>query len=292
MKSFFGLLLALVTSVSFAHSDFEVRYLTYKPLIGKSKQIRTGILRTDKEEVKGHIIYLQGFADSMMNHAPLFNSLTKLGYNIIAFDYMGQGGSEGLMLQTTIGGINRLASQVWDEYVKTDEKKIILGWSAGGLAAYKYAYQKPHEVEKVILLSPGIVVRYNVGKYMLVTEDTLTSNDFQGVSNPHVDPIKPASPLLAPSFASNLIWTSHESRKWKISPEVKGLFLAGSQKDRYVDPAASEAVIKKNANHFRKHRFKNMNPDVGAVVLHEIDNEQEEISLEVYERIEAFLSYE
>lgn len=48
---------------------------------------------------KGNILYYEGLGDSMLNHAPLFEKLSQNGYRVIAFDYMGQGGSSGKWIE-------------------------------------------------------------------------------------------------------------------------------------------------------------------------------------------------
>src|SRR5690606_21112615 len=63
--------------------------------------IRAGYL-PHEGEFKGNILYFQGLGDSMLNHDPLFLKISKAGYRIIAFDYMGQGGSTGKMDNTRI----------------------------------------------------------------------------------------------------------------------------------------------------------------------------------------------
>ncbi len=70
----------------------------YTPL---NLSMRVGYsLETTK--LKGCILYLQGLADSIQNHAPYFSRLNDAGYRIIYFDYLGQGGSEGSMNDTRI----------------------------------------------------------------------------------------------------------------------------------------------------------------------------------------------
>ena len=80
--------LALSINFLFAQSTWNINFIKYK-----KATIRTGLLKSDSLTSLGTILYLQGLGDSMMNHAPLFNHLNRNGYNIIAFDYMGQGGS-------------------------------------------------------------------------------------------------------------------------------------------------------------------------------------------------------
>lgn len=281
---------------SLAQASWELSSLQYRNIT-----IRTGLKKHTNLEYKGSILYLQGLADSLLNHDPLFDHLNSAGFDIVAFDYQGQGGSGGTMNSTRIDNINALAKIVWDKYNNPDKKKILLGWSTGGLAAYKYAYTTPNEVEAIILLAPGIVANKFVGetnlwgcltsisiyygkcKLIKITQSSLTQNTFLYEKNPHVDPIKPISPLVVPRFSIDLLKTSMKSRHWKISEQVKGMVYLSSPQDTYVDGAKTIEVIKKNANHLDYYQFSH-----GA--LHEIDNEIPVVTDYLKDDIVRFLS--
>ena len=141
-------------------------------------KIRTGYL-PPKGESKGFVLYLEGLGDSMMNHAPLFEKIQNSGYGVIAFDYMGQGGSCGTMNDTLIQSqspngekseIGELAKAVWKSFSdKTNgqaQPSVIVGWSTGGLAAYKFAAAQSGAVwgKKFVLIAPGICPHAFVGK--------------------------------------------------------------------------------------------------------------------------------
>ena len=256
--------------------------------------IRTGIRHADSLRPKAHILYLQGLGDSMMNHEPLFQYLNAHGYSVIAFDYMEQGKSTGSMNNTSIAKINKMADQVWKMYVsRVNTKKILLGWSTGGLAAYRYAYKYPAQTKAVILMAPGIVPKRKVGetdlrqilmnpikcitgeidcKIFEITEASLTQNLYVGKPNPHIDPIHPKSPLAVPKFAFNLLYTSQLSRYWNISEQVQGLVYLSDDVDSYVDREATMNVIQDNAKHFTIIDYN------GTGALHELDNEIESVS--------------
>ena len=65
-------------------------------------KLRAGHFPSKTHPPKANVLYLEGLADSMFNHDRLVNTLSEAGYRIIAFDYPGQGGSEGSMGQTRI----------------------------------------------------------------------------------------------------------------------------------------------------------------------------------------------
>ncbi len=274
------LILALIFISNLAYSsEFEVEYLQFK-----NEKIRTGIIHTSVSEAKANIIYLQGLGDSMMNHMPLFTKLSDDGFNVIAFDYIGQGGSSGSMNKTTISNIGTLTDIVWKHYVKDDSKKNLLGWSTGGLAAYRYAYKNPYDVKSLALMAPGVVPALVVGDKFVITEYTLTSQSYRLEDNPHIDQIRPTSPIKVPVFAANLLGTALFSRFWKINESIKSMALFGSHKDSYINTQKSYALIEKNNPHFDLHMY-----DVEGA-LHELDNEIPEVSEDVHERILRFFN--
>jgi alpha-beta hydrolase superfamily lysophospholipase len=278
---------ATTTASSWRLENLKVQ--TQVPLVG-NVEIRAGYFQESLTvPFRGNILYLEGLGDSFLNHNPLFAHLSSLGYRVIAFDYQGQGGSSGTMNHTRILDkiypalqISTLAQKVWDRFIRRDgiEEKIVLGWSTGGLAAYEMAASG--KADRVILIAPGIVPRLVVGKFMKITLATLTRAHYAKHNDPHVDPIRPDSPMKAPLFAMNLIKTSMQSRGWEISQNVKGLVFLGGAEDRYVVSGKTQKVLQKMASHFRIVQF----PDA----YHEIDNEIPKIRDQVHKEIEAFLS--
>lgn len=222
---------------------------------------------------RGNILYLEGLGDSMLNHAPLFSTLSKAGYRVIAFDYMGQGGSGGTMNDTRILDpfspslkVASLADFVYKKFERpqsSQKRKIVLGWSTGGFAAYEMAHRG--KADAVILIAPGICLKTVVGDHFKITLRTLGSVPSSGEKDPHVDPIKPNSPLKVPLFALNMKASSELSRFWKIPQRVKGLVLLSGHDDTYVNAQETHQILSRNAPQFQVIDFP------GA--LHEIDNE-------------------
>lgn len=296
LLTFFSFLFSLQFSLSTMANDWNIimmDYYTNIPLVDRVIQIRTGHLEANPNvPFKGDVLYLEGLGDSMFNHAPLFNKLTDAGYRVIAFDYMGQGGSEGTMNHTRIKAslyedldIQAIAENVRKIHQRGEDKVIILGWSTGGLAGYRLAFGG--NIKAAILIAPGICPKVNVGEGFMrgnkISLQTLTSasEDYRmGLSNPHVDPIKPTSPLLVPSFSSNLIYAAKQSQKWEIPKMIPGLVFTGGD-DSYVKPKCIQKTLKENAPHFEVVHYEN--------ARHEIDNEKAEISNDMHSRVLKFL---
>ena len=259
-----------------------IEKLEYRTSCGKELEIRMGHLEeAGAVPFRGNILYYQGFADSMLNHDPLFTTLTDAGYRIVAFDYPGQGGSSGNMNNIDVMEITRIGDVVLERLERRTAapgKKITLAWSTGGLAAYLAASRQ--EVDAVILIAPGIHVRALVGRFGAVTLPTLTSRPV-GEGDPHVDPIRPASPLLVPLFAARLLATSIRSHGWTIPASVKGLVVLTGAKDRYVKPGPTEKTLRRQAGHFEILSM----PDS----LHEVDNEVDTYRLPMLQAVLTFL---
>lgn len=250
--------------------------------------IRAGYL-PHKGTFKGNIMYYQGLGDSMLNHDPLFRKIASAGYRVIAFDYMGQGGSTGSMNRTRIEYIPWIGERIWKKFainLSSFPQKTILGWSTGGLAAYLSASQ--NRVDKVILIAPGIAPRKIVGEGIWndipneITLESLTTDLYYGQEvNPHREEIKPNSPVKVPLFSLNLLKTAHEMEKKKIPSRVKGFVLLSGKEDTYVNAMKTRQILRKNAAHIKIKSYE------GA--LHEIDNERREIREVAHDDILTFL---
>lgn len=270
--------------------DHKLQAFTHIPVVKikvEKVKIRAGYY-PERGYYRGDILYLEGLGDSILNHAPLFEKLSGNGYRIIAFDYMGQGGSTGSMNNTRISNITWIARNILKKYQDKNypkKKSTVIGWSTGGLAAYMMAAQ--NLVDQVILIAPGIVPNLVVGGGLCnwpineITIESLTTNTYIDETDPHLDSIKPKSPMEALNFSLNLIGTSYEARKWTISRNVRGMVFLSGPNDTYVDAKKTFKVLKRNAPHFGIKIFQE--------ALHEIDNETMDIKLELHKMILSFL---
>lgn len=242
--------------------------------------IRSGYLAENPEKpFLGNVIYYEGLGDSMLNHMPLFSKLTQAGFRVIAFDYMGQGESTGSMNDTRIRQIGVLGDEIWKLHARDLEhypKKNIIGWSTGGLAAYEQARLKT-DVNNIVLIVPGIA------PYLIMGEQKILQGEFNQITiaslttqiyshrntSPHIDPIRPRSPLEVMSFARDLIQSSAENRNVALTmnPQVNGLVLLSGSGDNYVDNEETLRILEQTAPWFRTRKY--------SRALHEIDNEAE-----------------
>jgi alpha-beta hydrolase superfamily lysophospholipase len=238
--------------------------------------IRNGFLRESPDvPFKGNVIYYEGLGDSMLNHGPLFEKLTHAGYRVIAFDYMGQGGSKGSMNDTRIPEIGRLGNAIWKMHardIQSFPRKTIIGWSTGGLAAYQQTLWDPN-LDRVVLIAPGIAPNKLVGEQHplrgqidLITLPTLTTQKYdETVQNPHLDPIHPTSPLEVPCFAIDLQKNAILSRKAPLNSKLEGFVLLSGDNDTYVNAEKTRNLFQNIAPDFIIRQYPG--------TLHEIDNE-------------------
>lgn len=247
--------------------------------------IRSGYL-PEKGSFKGNILYLQGLGDSMLNHDPLFTKLSANGFRVIAFDYMGQGGSTGDMNNTRIKVISQIGGLIWKKWAKASGPVTLMGWSTGGLAAYLATTS--FKIDRIILIAPGLVPNMIVGEGVTqwpinqISLATLTSDSYSGLnSNPHVDPIRPGSPMVVLEFAKDLFFNAWESQRTMIPKTVQGFVLLSGKGDNYVNAAQTLKVIQRTAPHFKTVTYD------GA--LHEIDNEKKLIREKAHSDIIQFL---
>ena len=239
-------------------------------------------------------MYLEGLGDSVANQQPLFHALSESGYRVLFFDYMGQGGSEGSMNDSRVLDpvndslqLSTQAKAVWNLYSKDcgQSKKVVIGWSTGGLVSYKLA--RDGWADAVVLIAPGIHTKKFIGEAAttpsalvklqpVISARTLTRSTYS-----HIDPAKPDSPAKVPLFAANLLASSLLSQHWRIDPTVKGLVFLSGVEDTYVDRDATIKTLKKNASHFNIVKYD------GA--LHEIQNEIPEVAFDMYQKTIQFL---
>jgi alpha-beta hydrolase superfamily lysophospholipase len=273
--------------------ELEVVHPIFKTTKTVHAKIRNGYLpEAPGVPFKGNILYFEGLGDSMLNHLSFFKRLTAIGYRVIAFDYMGQGGSTGRMNDTRIRDIPTVGWQVLQKHgrdLNAHPKPVVIGWSTGGLAAYLTASKG--WADKVVLLAPGIKPNFIVGEGIHwgipdeITMRTLTSASSaysSTMEDPHVDPIRPISPIKVATFAIDLQLTARSLRKSnvRIPKDVAGYLFSGCA-DNYVDCEKNREAIEAAAPHFSITEY--------AQGLHEIHNEVPAITDSLFDKTCEFL---
>lgn len=269
----------------------EVPYtsLSSRTAVRNAETIRAGYF-PESGSFRGNILYFEGLGDSMLNHQPLFKSLSEAGFRVLAFDYMGQGGSSGKMDRTRIETIPWIGNAVWKRFAKVTRRRTertAIGWSTGGLAAYLAAARG--EFDRVVLIAPGIAPNQLVGGGLsgwplneITLESLTTAAPYpKNTADPHIEAIRPNSPMKVMSFAIDLLLAAKKARRTPMPSSVNGLVLLSGEDDTYVDAAKTREALKRTAPGFKVVQYP------GA--LHEIDNEREEIRRNATQDILDFL---
>lgn len=281
---------------------------------------RVGLfLESPESQFQGCVIYLEGLGDSVRNHEPLFKKLNSEGFRVVSFDYLGQGGSEGQMSWTRLDAagspyptspsyeIGNQARWIWKKFSEQkdplfqrnceNQPKIVIGWSTGGLAAYKLAKEK--WADAVVLIAPGIspnmcvgsagsqsltlkCLLQNIESAPIITTETLSTETYGPSENPHIDPIHPTRPFDAKFFSFNLLSTAlFNTPNWIIDESIQGLTFLSGDNDSYVNSTRTKEILSQRAPHFKIVTYQK--------ALHEIDNETAQIRLDLQNQTLNFL---
>ena len=253
--------------------------------LGWNCRIRVVSERPLDREPKGDVLFLTGFADRADNHGPLFRQITDAGFRVISFDYPSHGETQCWNLNfhdfSTLLTLTEFI--LHKPKFKSDRPLVLIGWSTGGLMAYRMVqrgYLPSRQITGLVLLAPGIYVRKVPGEQGYVTLESLLSNP----TPPHMGPIKPKSPLHYPLFGSTIVLNSVLARAQKV-PKLPTLMILGdTELDEYVE-------TKKIIKWYKKIKTKNEHFEAFQCPgsKHELDNEIEPIGKSVRQKIVNFI---
>ena len=289
-------------------------------------KLRAGYFPSKTDKPKANVLYLEGLADSMFNHDKLVNTLSEAGYRIIAFDYPGQGGSEGSMNQTRITepSLGWGSTRIWfknDHKDKNSFKQFMDGLSEHKQESSRTPLLISHmadevwkkiksdnkidseeQINAVMGWSTGGLAAYymahkkkeGIEAVVLIAPGTNTkpvikieTETLNGNNEfEHVDKIRPDSPLKIPGFTMNLLVSGHASQDWKVEHDVKGLVLLS---DPQKDSYVDSEKVESTLRRNACH-FEFVNYECAA---HEIDNETDkhrtEEGVKLEDRVVKFL---
>jgi len=103
------------------------------------------------------VVLIHGLITPQFAWGFLFEALVKAGYNVISFDLYGRGKSDIPNINYTFAVYLKQIAEII-EHVSKDKPVDLIGWSMGGALASLYAMQQPERVNKIVLISPGVVV--------------------------------------------------------------------------------------------------------------------------------------
>lgn len=246
--------------------------------------IRTAELRPALTPI-ADILYIHGYGDRFENHGSLFKAWADAGFRIITFDLPSHGESEESLDSYTFGRLAKLVRHLERETREDKDRPLFLaGWSTGGLIAVRTVQAKSfpkmkRKVSGLILITPGIAVRFFVGEWGVITERTLSSNP-----NPqHRREPSPVSPFLTPLFSMNMFFLNSPLAYYQSMPKDIPMlvFTADDQMDRYAVPEKTREWVIDQRN----------NSSVKVIGVecpnarHELDNELQPSSSPVGEEV-------
>lgn len=191
--------------------------------------------------VQADILYFTGYADSGVNHLPLFDAWAQSGFRVLSFDYPSHGETKAWLpfggpVALNFFSLKRLAALAMnlEGRLRADRPLILAGWSTGGLEAARlvqagwYGDRKP---AGLILFAPAVSPRLFPGVAGFVTKDTLTDNPLA----PLESKIKPRAPgYLTPLFALSMLKESKALREGSFPKGIPVFTIVAGSKDRYV----------------------------------------------------------
>lgn len=120
---------------------------------------------------KGTVVLLHGASESMSVYMEMIFNLAEQGYNVYAMDHRGHGHSGRMAKDPGMLYIDRFENYVddVDTYVNQVVKKnghdkvSIIGSSMGGQIAMQYALKRPNNVERLVLSTPMLGIKFPYG---------------------------------------------------------------------------------------------------------------------------------
>lgn len=124
----------------------------------RSRRFETGLGQLHALEWRGRgqrppIVLFHGLASCGADYAPLMRRLRRRHRRLIAPDLPGHGRSVTPDVPLTAARLNASMLALMDRVL--DEPAIVFGNSLGGIAAIRYAQQRPDKVLALVLASPG-----------------------------------------------------------------------------------------------------------------------------------------
>lgn len=128
--------------------------------------IRYARFRTEKHPAKGTIIVLQGRNETIEKYFETVSDLLRSGFDAVAFDWRGQGGSQRFFTRTDAGYVDSFRQYaidletVFEEIVLPDCRPpfFFLGHSTGALVALYVAPSYVNRVRRMVLNAPFLGV--------------------------------------------------------------------------------------------------------------------------------------
>jgi hypothetical protein len=193
-------------------------------------------------DAKPWVIFLHGNGANVASRMNIvhYEMLRSLGLNVIAPEYRGFGGLDGVPTESGVNGDARASYDYLRDHLHADPRRIIIyGWSLGSAVAVDLA---SHVDEAAVVLegAPASLVAIGERRYPYFPIRLLIRNPFESIAK--ID--KVGSPLLfLHSTADEIIPLEEGRRLFDAAPqpkqfvEVSGGHVYASEKDPRFFPA-------------------------------------------------------
>ncbi|MCA1492015.1 alpha/beta fold hydrolase [Sinorhizobium alkalisoli] len=129
-----------------------------------NRKIRYAIFKTKARFARGTVVLLQGRNESIEKYFETIGDFMEAGYWVATFDWRGQGGSERLLAQSTLGHVEYFADYGRDlmtflEQIVLPDTRLpfsIVAHSMGALVCLSVAPALATRVDRMVLLAPFV----------------------------------------------------------------------------------------------------------------------------------------
>jgi lysophospholipase len=171
------LILTFASQLAFAVSESSLPELTSSKILPFFEALPEGEFQNKdnrkihfhylmKSENKRTLVLVTGRTETAMKYAEVIYDLKDKGFDIFIMDHQGQGNSERLILNSSIGHVNFFQDYVKDMAqfieqvvkIKSNKPLYLMAHSLGGGVAAHYLNQYPETFVKAVLLSPMLEI--------------------------------------------------------------------------------------------------------------------------------------
>ena len=283
-------------------------------------KIRYARWKATAAPIKGTIVLLQGRAEYIEKYYETIDQLRADGFEVLAFDWRGQGGSDRLLDDPRRGYVD-----TFDDYALDFESVIedillpdcrapyyVLAHSTGGLVALIAATRVRNKIRRMVLCSPflGINGKGISSSWIYLATGTMTA---LGLGESFVG--RGGTPTENIPYANNLVTSDSERflrnrrfvedhRELSIGgPTANWIFAAGKAIERVFDPdfygqisipalfvlSGADQVVDSNASEQLARRMRTASSLIIDGAKHELLQEQDRFREQAFAAFNAFV---
>ncbi len=288
---FFTVLLLLV--VPSQQSQVKTDYFTYKQGLFGKISIRYGVYQPVGRPKLATMYFFHGFSDRFDNHEPLFESWTKQGIEVRAFDLPSHGINHGFANNINLYRFRDIG-KIFCQFVSMFPKEFFVpvmfgGWSLGGLIITRFMQEDyirslqqelPNvcyldwDIRGILLLTPAVYTYPLIGELGIITVSSLTSNP----NPPLAAPPKPSSVFLIPEFGARIELNAKLARDAAYRKKLNMLLIVGGDAEDIYCNTPDLKTWAKTLQQVNNLKFSTLQCEKA---YHMVDNEPEPVASSV-----------